>query len=87
MSNQSIPLYKAELVICYNFSFGTVHDNSYNFSNDKLFQLTPEHIYGYLACKVFGTSSPSESNKLTEGRSSTIEYAKKQFPISCQTGS
>ena len=36
--NQSIPLNKAEPVRCYNFLFGTVHDNSYNFSNDELFQ-------------------------------------------------
>ena len=76
MSNQSILLYKAELVRCHNFLFGTVHDNSNNFSNNKLFELAPEYIYSYLIFKVFGRSTPSESNKATEGRPSIIEYTK-----------
>ena len=57
--------------------FNTSHDHSHIFSNDELFQLTPEHIYGFLADKVFGTSSPSEDCKPTYGRASSMEFTKK----------
>ena len=77
ISNQSIQLCNAELVRCYNFLFGTVRDNLYNFLNDKLFKLTPDHIFGYLAFKVFEISSLSESNEPAEGWSSTMEYINK----------
>ena len=79
MSNESTnrSRYKQELVKCFNFSFNTSHDHSHIFSNDKLFQLTPEHIYGFLAEKVFGTSSPLEDCKPMYGRASSMEFTKK----------
>ena len=69
--------YKPELVKCFNLSFGTSHDKHYNFSNEELFHLTPDHIYAYLAYKAFGTTQPSDTDKPTKGRSNSIEYAKK----------
>ena len=79
MSNESTnrSRYKQELVKCFNFLFNTSHDYSHNFSNDELFQLTLEHIYGFLAEKDFGTSSPSEDCKPMYGRASSMEFTKK----------
>ena len=74
MSNQSN---KLEFIKCYNLAFGTNHDTSYNFSNEKLFVLTPAHIYSYLALKVFGSTSPSLTDKPAQGGSSTIGCSKK----------
>ena len=46
--------YKPELVKCFNLTFGISHDKSYNFSNEELFNLTPDHIYAYLEIKLLG---------------------------------
>ena len=73
----SARLYKAELTKCFNFAFGTNFDTSHEFSNEELFSLNPDHIYAFLALKVFGTSTPIETDKPTKGRSSSIEYSKK----------
>ena len=76
ISNESIQINKLELIKRYNLAFGANHDTSYNFSNGELFELILAHIYSYLALKVFGTTSPSATEKPTQGRSSTIEYSK-----------
>ena len=44
------PTYKPELVKCFNLAFGTSHSNSYNFSNEELFNLIPDHFL-YLLSK------------------------------------
>ena len=69
--------YKPKLVNTFNLAFGTSHGNSYNFSNEELFNLTPDHIYAYLANKAFETIQPLDTDKPTQGRSNSIEYAKK----------
>lgn len=53
ITTMSVHTYKTERTKCYNFSFDTNHDTSYEFSNEELFLLTPDHIYAYLAHKVF----------------------------------
>ena len=44
------------------------------FSASKL-----NNIYTYMSFNFFGTGAPSESDKLTKGRSNSIEYAKKSY--------
>ena len=39
--------------------------------------MTPDHVYSYLALKVFGITSQSATDKSTQGRTSTIESWKK----------
>ena len=68
-------IYKS--VRCFNLALGTSHWNGYNFSNEELLNLTPDHIYAYLSFKIFGTSTPIDSDKPTQDRSNSIEYAKK----------
>ena len=71
--------YKPQLVKCFNLTFGTSHGNSHNFSNEELFNLTPDHIYAYLANKAFGTTQSLDTDKPTQIRSNSIEYAKKRI--------
>ena len=84
----STNIYKSELGRCFNLAFSTSHENRYNFSNEELLNLNPDHIYAYLSFKVFGTSTPLESDKHTQGtplesdkhtqgRLNSIEYTKK----------
>jgi hypothetical protein len=75
---KSVASYRANLVACMNFSFGTAHPRTHTFSNDELFQLTPEHVYAFCANKVYGTPTPTAGiDKPTLGRATTIEFAKK----------
>ena len=69
--------YKLKLVKCFNLVFGTSHSSFYNFSNEEFFNLTPDKIYAYLANKAFGTTQPLDTDKSTQDRSNSIEYAKK----------
>ena len=71
------PRYKKYLVGCMNHAFGTNHPRNYMFSNDELFQLTPEHVYAYMCTYAFGTANPGADDCPTVCRSSTIEVAKK----------
>ena len=82
----STQIYKSELVRCFNLAFGTSHRNGYNFSNEELLHLTLDHIYAYLSFKVVGTSTPLESDKPTQGRSNSIECAKKAILYFMQNG-
>ena len=51
--------------------------NSYNFTNEELFNLTPDYIDTYLANKAIGTTQPLDTDEPSQGRSNSIEYAKK----------
>ena len=73
----STHIHKLELVRCFKLASGKSDGNRYIFSNEELLNLTPDHIYPYLSFKAFGTSTPLESNKPTQDRSNSIEYAKK----------
>ena len=75
----STHIYKSELVRCFYSALGTSHGNGFNFLNEELLNLTPYHIYTYLSFKGFGASTPLESDKPTQGRPNSIEYAKKLF--------
>ena len=68
---------KSELGRCFNLACSTNHGNECYFSNKELLNSTPDHIYAYMSFKVFGTITPLESDKSTQGRSNSIEYAKK----------
>ena len=69
--------YRAILVACYNHAFNTNHPKSYQFTNDELLQLKPLAVYAYLAEKAYGTSTPTDADVPTNGRSNTIAFAKK----------
>ena len=71
------PTYKKCLVNCMNLAFGTNHIWTYMFSNDELFQLTPEYAYAYMCTYAFGTATPCADDSPTFARSNTIEVAKK----------
>jgi hypothetical protein len=69
--------YKPYLLTCYNLANGTNHSKDHNFTNDELFSITPEQIYQYLAVKAYGIPNPTENDHPTEGRASSLAYAKK----------
>jgi hypothetical protein len=71
------PTYKKYHVDCMNLAFGTNHPHTYMFSNDELFQLTPEHLCAYMCTYAFGTATPGADDSPTFARSSTLEVAKK----------
>ena len=71
--------YKPKFVKCFNLALGTSHGNFYNVSNEELFNLTPDHFYAYLANKAFGTTQPWDTDKSTQGRFNSLEYAKKRI--------
>ena len=69
--------YKLELLKCYNFNFDVGYDISHEFLDEELLQLEAEHIYRYMANKVFGKPAPDEFDRPTKGRSALLEFAKK----------
>ena len=61
-----------------NLVNGTNHSNNYNFSNDELYALCPDHIKQYLALMLYGIEDPNTEIDLpVHGRSSSLEFAKK----------
>ena len=77
MPSSFVRKYKFELLKCYNYNFNTRYDISHDFSTEELFQLKDNHIYRFMAHKVYGKPDPDESDRPTEGRSASIEFAKK----------
>ena len=70
-------IYEPKLVKCFNLAFGTSNGNPHNFSNEAVFNLTPDHFYFYLANKGFGTTQPLDTDKPSQGRSNFDEMCQK----------
>ena len=78
--NKTEGRYRANLVAYMNYTNGTDFPATTSFSNEDLFLLTPESIYAYMANKVYGTPTPNyTTDNPTEGRSGTLEFAKKSI--------
>ena len=67
--------YRAILVACYNHALTTNHPKTYQFTNEELLQLKPLQIYTYLAKKVYGTPTPTDTDMPTHRRSNMIAFA------------
>jgi hypothetical protein len=74
VSQAQIKAYRSSLNACMNYSFDTNHPKEYQFIQEELLELTPEHIYKYFAFKVYGIPDPTENSQPTLGRSTTLEY-------------
>lgn len=71
-------IYKKYLTKCMNLVNGTNHTNDYNFTNNELYALRPDHIKRYLSLMSYGTENPdTEIDLPVHGRSSSLEFAKK----------
>ena len=60
-----------------NESFVTNYPKDKYFSTEELLQLTPEHIYAYLAKKAYGKVDPTDTDNQTHGKSSSLKFHKK----------
>jgi hypothetical protein len=73
----SVKSYRSSLIRCFNLAKGTSHPRTYRPTEEELFTLTPEHIYAFLATKAYGVPNPSPTAHPTNGRSASLEFAKK----------
>ena len=70
--------YKKYLVDCLNLVNGTSHSKDHSFTDNELYELTPEKIIRYLAFLSYGKEDPDIDTEFpTHGRSSSLEFAKK----------
>ena len=77
MSSYFVRKYKFELLKCSNYNFNTRYDISNDISTEESFQLEDNNIYRFIAHKAFRKPDSNESNRPTEGRSASIEFAEK----------
>lgn len=60
-----------------------VHKNKYNkgrtFKNRERLKITPHHVYEFMCKKVYGKLNPTNDDNPTLGRSSSLEYDKKEI--------
>ena len=76
--NSKIRRYKSCLVQLWNIIHGTSFDTDHQFTNDDYYTITPEQVSRYMCVKAYGVQLPNFSVDIpTEGRSSTLESAKK----------
>ena len=63
---------------CLNLANGTSHSKDHLFTDNDLYELTPEKIIRYLAFLSYGKEDPDiETEYLMQSCSSSLEFAKK----------
>ena len=72
--------YKPYLNRCMNLVRGTDHPKTYEYSDEELYTLRPEEIARFFGIIAYGNEHPNlQTDNPTNGRSSTLEYAKKSI--------
>ena len=56
---------------------GRAYSNVHVFTDNELLAVTPEELLRYFCLKCYGVAEPTPAMRPTEGRSSSILYAKK----------
>jgi len=70
--------YKPYLNRCMNLVRDTDHPKTYEYSDEELYTLRPEEIVQFFGIIAYGNEHPNlQTDNPTNGRSSTLEYAKK----------
>ena len=63
-----------------NLVRGTDHPKTYEYSDEELYTLRPEEIARFFGIIAYGNEHPNlQTDNPTNGRSSTLEYAKKSI--------
>ena len=69
--------YRPSLVKFMSFKDGVNYPKGQQFTRNELAAITPEQLTRWMQLKVYGTADPLPTDNPTEGRSSSLEYAKK----------
>jgi len=70
--------YKPYLVRCMNLVFETNRTKEYEFTDEELYRLRPQHIARFFGVTAYGKEEPDlQNDNPTKARSSTLEFAKK----------
>ncbi len=69
--------YKIHLVEMMSFIDGVTYHRNYEFTPERLLQLTDEDVARFFCHKAYGKAEPAKDDRPTKTRSSTLAYAKK----------
>ena len=69
--------YRPSLIQLMSFKDSTQYQRDRQFTNEELATITPEVIVRWMCLKVYGMPDPSPNDRPTEGRSNSLEFAKK----------
>jgi hypothetical protein len=69
--------YKPSLIHFMRFRDGVEYDKDLEFSSATLSSVTPAEIVRWMCLTVYGTPDPTPEDNPTEGRSSSLAFAKK----------
>ena len=70
-------IYKDCLLRFLLFAFPNEHLDAASLSQELLLQITPKHIVEYFNFRAYGVREPTEDDRPTQARSSTLMYTKK----------
>ena len=79
------PKYHRYLIEFMSFVDGRPYPKDATFAPAILGAIQPEQIVAWMKKKAYGTSTPSHNDRPTVGRSSSLEYYKRNVRITCQT--